>query len=1250
VTQALALRNDVGALARAPVRTQKSLLDIAERWRSSGPTAGRFVVSLAEWLRSLANLNTRRSYAHAVAELLTWLEQERGYVPTPDAVSRDDATRYASWLRTRSLGLDEQRLARDSDTKLEAAIYAFVRTHPATRIDDVRQDVGARAEFSSLVTRPLPGGRTETVRVMDVERTDPAGLDKLLACMTEKKLLSREPSIHDIREGRVHVGVDGHRQARAGIDFRVDPRIFSYAVETHTDARGSERASTIAQRLSALSSFWSHMRKAAGNLPGQGALLTHDIWSDALGDASRLVPSHRRVKRALTTPDMAIFERLLRTTYVQSRDGAVVDVRNELANVRDRALLMLLVYTGARASEIGALRRSDLVGSPPMLTITGKGGTRRMFRLPEPAYAAILDLSAKLEELARAAEKRAPSHEPRQAKLLRDDAPLIPAVVRWGCASKVSSIDELGREKGLTRSALAMMLRTRAHLAGIEPGTPDFARVHPHGFRHLAALWAIEKGVSPTIVQAVLGHSNLATTSAYVEARDPRTISLEPMGAAQAVEPVAPAPIVRPAPQPPPPPRPSAPRRQKPIETVAVEVPEALAPPKPVAAPRPPPPAEPEVPKELRLVQVGEVATPAEAASKLALDNLGRIYDERWGERSDSQQLHRQKDDPEDLLQRAFVGRKSGLVWWTGPLGQLVSAMPVVGPDQLTGTDDTADIRAGLEDLWMRWATDAELDKSGRHVPRGPTAARALLSWLFLGLTLTDQVDSDLKSRDGVWVVPDAPWPSTSLRGDLPATLRMHLGHQVVRWYGSSAYKYLESRGETTERRERRGMVLDAPVDLPAYYDALDPIADLPDDERDDLLDWLRVMTGKSPTDKKPRFALAADPAPSLRKSRSDLAMLLSDLCSFDVAADDVGDAKRALRKRQGDKEELEERVIVGTEGMRRIADAIAKRVSTLTAGKIKDFNIEALRDARVAKTKAARVEAQMAAARSAEQRAEIEDEADEAGRTREKRREFYMDVLRQLYGDAAAEDPLLRLFALCRGNQPFTTRSLPLGSGNYAALFRVDSRARTIVHDKDFARDFAHATGAHSECVARRVARDMWELRKAHFAKLASRDAAIEAAKASGDHAAMEAAKKLPRGERLIRERPDEFILWVETLAAYRVPCPTALETELRDRLGGDAALVQALPLKREWERRREAAKAAVEAPRSRREVAEAMLEDVRRGEEGAREREARRVIPWAGQPEAEPNRPRVEYVYHANALPYLPGPVTLLCALWLR
>ena len=59
-----------------------------------------------------------------------------------------------------------------------------------------------------------------------------------------------------------------------------------------------------------------------------------------------------------------------------------------------------------------------------------------------------------------------------------------------------------------------------AKLAGLE------THVHPHMFRHSFATHLMNNGVDLVIIQALLGHSNVKTTSIYLHVKDYQTLNI----------------------------------------------------------------------------------------------------------------------------------------------------------------------------------------------------------------------------------------------------------------------------------------------------------------------------------------------------------------------------------------------------------------------------------------------------------------------------------------------------------------------------------------------------------------------------------------------------------------------------------------------------------------------------------------------------------------------------------------------------
>jgi len=143
---------------------------------------------------------------------------------------------------------------------------------------------------------------------------------------------------------------------------------------------------------------------------------------------------------------------------------------------RDRLVLLALVATGLRRSELLALDWGDLDldgASPSLLVRCGKGGTPR--RQPLPAALA--------DELARLRAARSPAS-----------------------ASPVFC----GLEgKRLQPAILGLIVRRAAERAGVEK------RVTAHTLRHTAATWLRQQTGDARLVAAYLGHADLSTVSRY---------------------------------------------------------------------------------------------------------------------------------------------------------------------------------------------------------------------------------------------------------------------------------------------------------------------------------------------------------------------------------------------------------------------------------------------------------------------------------------------------------------------------------------------------------------------------------------------------------------------------------------------------------------------------------------------------------------------------------------------------------------
>jgi integrase/recombinase XerD len=181
--------------------------------------------------------------------------------------------------------------------------------------------------------------------------------------------------------------------------------------------------------------------------------------------------------------------RLMKTPRIVPRLPAVLG-RREIEEIlrqpdptrplgmRDRGMLELLYATGLRVSELVGISVNDVNLEVGYLRTKGKGSKERIVPIGQTAIKAV---KAYLEG-------------PRRAFTLRSSSPTL----------------FLGRRgRGLTRQGFWKILRKYARAAG------NRKRITPHMLRHSFATLLLEGGADLRSVQAMLGHSDIATTQIY---------------------------------------------------------------------------------------------------------------------------------------------------------------------------------------------------------------------------------------------------------------------------------------------------------------------------------------------------------------------------------------------------------------------------------------------------------------------------------------------------------------------------------------------------------------------------------------------------------------------------------------------------------------------------------------------------------------------------------------------------------------
>ena len=159
-----------------------------------------------------------------------------------------------------------------------------------------------------------------------------------------------------------------------------------------------------------------------------------------------------------------------------------------LTGLRDRAILELLFSGGLRVSELAGLDRDHINLKRREFMVRGKGQKDRPIFISEAAAGWVQAYLDKREDTTR------------------------PLFMRYSGTKKV---DRSGNFHRLTVRSVQRLVAHYALMAGITK------HVSPHTLRHSFATDLLMNGADLRSVQAMLGHSNIATTQIYTHVTDP---------------------------------------------------------------------------------------------------------------------------------------------------------------------------------------------------------------------------------------------------------------------------------------------------------------------------------------------------------------------------------------------------------------------------------------------------------------------------------------------------------------------------------------------------------------------------------------------------------------------------------------------------------------------------------------------------------------------------------------------------------
>jgi len=188
-------------------------------------------------------------------------------------------------------------------------------------------------------------------------------------------------------------------------------------------------------------------------------------------------------RRILAIPFKRYSRPLLGFLTQEEIQGILSQTDDSWTGRRDYLLFLLLYNTGARVSELLALRTKDAqVSDGRHLLLHGKGRKERQIPLWR-------------------------STQNRLRRWIKDnqmnpDSPLLPN--RFG--------------QPLNRSGVAWQLQKLVRLAARTMTPLKNRRISPHTFRHSTAMHLLQSGVAPEVIALWLGHESPNTTHLYVEA------------------------------------------------------------------------------------------------------------------------------------------------------------------------------------------------------------------------------------------------------------------------------------------------------------------------------------------------------------------------------------------------------------------------------------------------------------------------------------------------------------------------------------------------------------------------------------------------------------------------------------------------------------------------------------------------------------------------------------------------------------
>lgn len=255
-------------------------------------------------------------------------------------------------------------------------------------------------------------------------------------------------------------------------------------------------AATLTKHRTVLEDFAHHHGQRSVDQLGERAVLRwlerHGRWADSTRSVNvSIVRTFARwcERHGHTKPWSANVPKVRRPTtvvrFVESDDFATTLAAAESS--RERLILWLLFGCGLRCVEVSRLRMEDWSRRDGVLRVTGKAMRERDVPVPEPVRVALTDYLAE--------------HPTASGPIIRRAD---------GC------------QAGIAANTISSLTRRMLNRAGVKVAPYD--GVCAHGMRAAAATAVLEATHDIRTAQALLGHSELSSTSKYLKRAGVETV------------------------------------------------------------------------------------------------------------------------------------------------------------------------------------------------------------------------------------------------------------------------------------------------------------------------------------------------------------------------------------------------------------------------------------------------------------------------------------------------------------------------------------------------------------------------------------------------------------------------------------------------------------------------------------------------------------------------------------------------------